>query len=94
MAVLGALAINPGVGEGFGIPEGSVRYRVGVWMESYGTVFAIIACWPLMVVDSLGCNPKSPLLWIVGTFIAGTGWVFLWHGIFVQLRRIRRVKSP
>jgi hypothetical protein len=94
MALVGALAINPGVGEGFGIPEGSFRYRVGVWMESYGTVFAIIECWPLMLVDALGWNPKSSLLWIVGMFIAGTGWVLLWHGILVRFRRLRRAKSP
>jgi hypothetical protein len=94
MALVGALAINPGVGEGFGIPEASFRYHLGVWIESYSSVVAIIACWPLMLVDSLGWHPKSPLPWIAGMFIAGTGWVLLWHFASHQLRHIRRVHRP
>ena len=94
MALVGALAINPGVGEGYGIPEDSFRYRVGVWVEYHSAVVAIISCWPLMLVDSLGWHPRSPLSWIIGMFISGSGWVLLWHCVLNQLRNTRRAHSP
>jgi hypothetical protein len=93
MQLVGALAINPGVGEGFGIAPDSFRYRLGLWFEAYGVVFAVLACWPMMVVDSFGLHSTSPWLWCLGFLVAGGGWVLLWHFGSRQFHQIRRASG-
>ena len=94
MQFVGALAINPGVGEGFGIAPESFRYRFGLWLESYGVVFAVLACWPVMVAESLGLRHPSPWVWYLCFPVAGIGWVLLCHFGSRQLQQIRRVIHP
>ena len=94
MQLVGALAINPGVGEGFGIAPESFRYRVGLWFEYYGVVFAVLACWPVMLAESLGLRHPSPWVWYLCFPVAAIGWVLLWHFGSRQLQQIRRVIQP